>query len=346
MLMDVLEITERGLYCPAGDFYIDPWTDVERAVITHAHSDHARIGSRSYLAALPGERVLRARLGDEASIRFIPYGERITIGDAAISLHPAGHILGSAQIRIESRGEVWVVSGDYKTQSDPTCAPFEAIPCHGFVTEATFALPIYRWRSPGEVFGEINLWWKQNRDQGKASILYAYPLGKAQRILAGIDSTIGPILTHGSVERLTAEYRASGVALPPTQHAMSAPKKLFAEALILAPPMSNGNPWLRRFGDQSSAMASGWMRVRGARRRRSIDRGFVLSDHADWPALLATIAVTEAETIWATHGHTGPLVRWLQESGKNARGVVTHFEGETDENNVPENVADPEAGRK
>jgi putative mRNA 3-end processing factor len=328
----LLEITERGLYCPAGDFYVDPWTDVERAVITHAHSDHARAGSRSYLTALPGERVVRARLGEEASIQCVPYGERVRLGDAIVSLHPAGHILGSAQVRIELRGEVWAVSGDYKTQPDPTCAAFEAIRCHGFVTEATFALPIYRWRSPRDVFDEINSWWTQNREQRKASILYAYPLGKAQRILAGIDPSIGPILTHGAAERLTEEYRRSGVALPATQHALAASKNTFAQALILAPPMSNGNPWLRRFGEQSSGMASGWMQVRGARRRRSVDRGFVLSDHADWPALLATIAATEAESIWVTHGYVAPLVRWLEESGKNVRGIVTRFEGEAMEN--------------
>lgn len=333
-MREVLEITDRGLYCPAGDFYIDPWMDLERAVLTHAHSDHARIGSRNYLAAQPGERLLRARLGPEANIQCVAYGERVTLGDAIVSLHPAGHILGSAQVRIESHGEVWVVSGDYKTQPDPTCAPFELLHCHGFVTEATFALPIYRWRSPEDIFHEINLWWKQNRDEEKASVLYAYPLGKAQRILAGIDPTIGPILTHGSVERLTEEYRLSGIALPPTQHALTASKKIFPQALILAPPMSNGNPWLRKFGEQSSAMASGWMQVRGARRRRSVDRGFVLSDHADWPALLRTIAATEAEKIWVTHGHIAPLVRWLQESGRNARAVVTRFEADDLQNDT------------
>ncbi len=332
--MGLLEITERGLYCPSGDFYIDPWADVERAVITHAHSDHARAGSATYLTAQPGERLLRARLGETCSIQAVPYGERIAIGQTVISLHPAGHILGSAQVRIESRGEVWVISGDYKTQTDPTCAPFELVRCHGFVTEATFGLPIYRWDPPADVFTEINSWWKQNRDQGKASILYAYPLGKAQRILASIDSSIGPILTHGSVERLTAEYRASGIALPPTRHALTAARQQFAEALILAPPMSNGNRWLRRFGEQASAMASGWMRVRGARRRRSLDRGFVLSDHADWPTLLSTIAATEAETIWVTHGHTAPLVRWLQEAGRDALAVATRFEGDAPENST------------
>ncbi len=327
----LLTLTDCGLYCPAGDFHIDPWRPVERALITHSHADHARVGMKSYLTVSQGASILRARVGEDAAISTVAYGESIPLGDAHVSFHPAGHILGSSQIRVESRGQVWVVSGDYKIAVDATCEPFEPIRCHGFVTEATFALPIYRWKPQEDTFAEINQWWRANRAAGKASVLYGYALGKAQRMLAGIDPSIGPIFTHGAVERLTQIYRDAGVPLPPTHYAMSAGKKDFAGSLILAPPSANGSRWIRRFGDFSTALASGWMQIRGARRRRAIDRGFVLSDHADWPGLLNAIRATAAETIWVTHGQSEPLVRTLIEQGLDARAVQTEFEGELDE---------------
>ncbi|GAB4433295.1 MAG: ligase-associated DNA damage response exonuclease [Chloroflexi bacterium OHK40] len=327
--MDLIQLSERGLYCPAGDFYIDPWAPVERAVITHAHSDHARPGSQAYLTTSDGERVLRTRLGQGAPIRALPYGTTIRIGDVEISLHPAGHILGSAQVRVAHRGEVWCVSGDYKTDVDPTCAPFEPVRCHTFVSEATFALPIYRWQPQAEVFAAINAWWRANQAAGRASLLLGYALGKAQRLLAGLDASIGPILCHGAVERLNADYRAGGVALPPTRHSSAVERGFdWSKALIIAPPSAHGTPWTRRFGELSASLASGWMRIRGARRRRAVDRGFVLSDHADWPGLLAAIAATGAERVWATHGYSAVLARWLQEQGLEAIAVPTRFEGE------------------
>jgi len=327
----LLTLTDCGLYCGAGDFYIDPWRPVERAFITHSHADHARVGMGRYLTVAQGANLLRARVGEDANISTAAYGETVRAGDANVSFHPAGHVLGSSQIRVESRGQVWVVSGDYKSAVDATCEQFEPIRCHGFVSEATFALPIYRWKPQEDTFAEINDWWRANRAEGKASILYGYALGKAQRMLAGVDSTIGPIYTHGAVERLTQIYRDEGVPLPPTQYAMTVAKKEFAGSLILAPPFANGSAWIRRFGDSSTALASGWMQIRGARRRRAVDRGFVLSDHADWPALLNAIHATSAETVWVTHGQTEPLVRTLLEEGLDARGVRTEFEGELDE---------------
>jgi putative mRNA 3-end processing factor len=326
----MFQLTQRGLYCPAGDFYIDPWEAVDRAVITHAHGDHARWGSRAYLAARDGQRVLRTRLGDAASIETVDFGERVDMGGVRVSFHPAGHILGSAQIRAEHRGEVWVVSGDYKTDPDPTCAPFELVRCHTFVTESTFGLPVYRWCPQSEVFAQIEQWWRGNAAAGRASVLFAYALGKAQRILAGLlDRAVGPIYTHGAVEKLTRDYRLSGVTLPETTHAITVPKSRgFAGSLILAPPAASGTTWLRRFGELSDAFASGWMQVRGARRRRSVDRGFVLSDHVDWPSLLATISATGAEHVWVTHGFREPVVRWLRERGIDARAVASLWEGE------------------
>lgn len=249
-----------------------------------------------------------------------------------VSLHPAGHILGSAQVRVEHRGEIWVVSGDYKLEPDATCAPFEPVRCHTFVTESTFGLPIFRWRPEAEVWQEMNAWWRGNQETGKASIVFGYALGKAQRIIAGVDPAIGPIFTHGAVERLNRLYREQGVALPQTHYAAEVARSTdWTRALIVAPPSCNGSPWMRRFGRISTGFASGWMRIRGARRRRSIDRGFILSDHADWPELLRAIESTSAEKIWVTHGYRAPLVRWLSEKGLEAQAIDTRFEGERDE---------------
>ncbi|MEO8596990.1 MAG: ligase-associated DNA damage response exonuclease [Candidatus Solibacter sp.] len=310
----MLEVRQGGLYCPAGDFYIDPLLPADRALITHAHGDHARIGSRTYLTAREGEELLRARLGEQAAIQGLPYNERLRIGDVTVSFHPSGHILGSAQIRLERAGEVWVVSGDYKLAHDPTCAPFEPVRCHTFVTESTFGLPIFRWSDPDETLAQIRHWWRENREAGRASILFAYPVGKSQRLLSALDETEGPLVYFEGVERINQVYRASGVPLP-----YSAQTQDFSQALIVGSANLHGSPWARRFGaGASTAFASGWMRIRGARRRRSLDRGFVMSDHADWPGLQTAIAATGAETIWVTHGYVGPMVRWLTEQGKRA----------------------------
>jgi putative mRNA 3-end processing factor len=325
----LIEPTSRGLYCAAGGFHIDPWEPVERAVITHAHADHARPGSRVYLGAECARPVLRTRLGEEASIEGLAYGESRTIGDAKVSLHPAGHVLGSAQVRVEHRGEVWVVSGDYKLEPDPTCAPFEPVRCHAFVTESTFGLPIYRWAPPDALFAQVNRWWRGNAQAGRASVIFAYAFGKAQRILASVDASIGPIVVHGAVEALNAGYRECGVALPETKRVDDFPPRHdFAGALVIAPPSAQSSPWLRRFGDYSDAFASGWMAIRGARRRRAVDQGFALSDHADWLGLNRAIAATGAERVFVTHGSTTVLVRWLNELGLEAHPMKTEFEGE------------------
>ena len=321
--------TPRGLYCAAGDFFIDPWRPVDRAVITHAHGDHARPGSGAYLCAIRGQPVLRTRLGEEASIEAVKYGEARDINGVKVSLHPAGHVLGSSQVRVEHGGEVWVVSGDYKLDPDPTCEPFEPVRCHTFVTESTFGLPIYRWRSPDEIFAEVNRWWRVNAAAGRASVLFGYAFGKAQRILASVDAAIGPIMVHGAVEVLNRGYRECGVKLPETRMVGElGAKEDFAGALVVAPPSAQSSPWLRRFGDYTDAFASGWMAIRGARRRRVVDKGFVLSDHADWPGLNRAIEATGAQRIFVTHGHTAPLVQWLTERGLEAHTMKTEFEGE------------------
>ena len=321
--------TPRGLYCAAGDFYIDPWQPVDRAVITHAHGDHARPGSAAYLSATCGLPVLRTRLGEGSAIDGLAYGEVRDINGVKLSLHPAGHVLGSSQVRVEHGGEVWVVSGDYKLDPDPTCAPFEAVRCHTFITESTFGLPIYRWRTPEAIFADVNAWWRANQAAGRASVLFGYAFGKAQRILASVDDAIGPIVVHGAVEALNRGYRECGVKLPQTRMVSDLDKKEdYAGALIVAPPSAQSSPWLRRFGDYSDAFASGWMAIRGARRRRAVDQGFVLSDHADWPSLNRAIEATGAHRIFVTHGHTAPLVQWLNERGLEAHTMKTEFEGE------------------
>ena len=326
----LIEPTARGLYCRPGDFYIDPWQPVDRAVITHAHSDHARIGSARYLCAAPGLPPLRTRLGSEAAIEGVAYGERISSAGVTISLHPAGHVLGSSQVRIEHAGEVWVVSGDYKLDPDPTCAPFEPVRCHTFITESTFGLPIYRWSPPGATVAGINRWWRANAEARRASVLFAYAFGKAQRILASIDASIGPILVHGAVDTLNRAYREAGVELPPTKTVGESDRGFDAAgALVVAPPSAQSTPWLRRFGDYSDAFASGWMAIRGARRRQAVDQGFPFSDHADWPSLNRAIVATGAERVFVTHGQVGPLVRWLGERGLEAHAMQTEFEGES-----------------
>lgn len=324
--------TERGLYCAAGDFYIDPWRPVDFAIITHAHSDHARWGSQNYLTSEPGRIALQERLGATARIEGVPFGDRIVRNGVTVSFHPAGHILGSAQIRVEHGGEVWVISGDYKTEFDGISGMFESVRCHTFVTESTFALPIYRWRPQAEIFSEINDWWRENQVKERTSVLFAYSLGKSQRVLSGLDGSIGPIFLHGAVRKFVDIYEKAGVKFPPVESPdLEKTTAARGKALVIAPGSADNSPWLRKFGDVSTAFASGWMQVRGPRRRRALDRGFVLSDHADWEGLLASIEATGAERIWATHGYTGPLVRWLRERGKEAAAVKTHFESEKDD---------------
>jgi putative mRNA 3-end processing factor len=324
---DLIVARPEGLYCPPGDFHIDPWRPVERAIITHAHADHARFGHAHYLAAQTGTGVLLSRLPG-ISLQAVAYGERIAVNGVTVSLHPAGHVLGSAQVRLEYGGRVWVASGDYKVEPDPTCAPFETVRCDTFITESTFGLPIYRWDPPQSVFDSIDSWWRHNAAEGRASVIFAYSFGKAQRILAGVDAAIGPIFCHGAVEPLNRAYRDAGVPLPPTRLASeiaAKDKAAFKGALIVAPPSAQGSAWMRRFGDYSDAFASGWMRLRGTRRRRGVDRGFVLSDHADWPGLQSAIGSTGAERVIVTHGQIEPMVRWLREQGLEASAFTTEY---------------------
>jgi putative mRNA 3-end processing factor len=342
MSADMVIVRREGLYCVPGQFYIDPWRPVERAVITHAHGDHARGGHQHYLAAAAGVNVLRSRLG-AVNITGLAYGETVVHNGVTVSLHPAGHVLGSAQVRMAYRGEVWVASGDYKVEADSTCAPFEPVRCDTFITESTFGLPIYRWQPQQEIYDEINTWWAANAAQERTSVLLGYSFGKAQRILSGLDAGIGPIVCHGAVQSLNQVYRDGGVWLPPTVMVGEVAKSELSRSLVLAPPSAAGSPWIKRFGDFSDGFASGWMQLRGARRRRGVDRGFVLSDHADWPGLLQAIAATGAQRVIVTHGSIAVLVRWLQQQGLQASGFDTEY-GDDEAEDTPATGGDREDG--
>jgi putative mRNA 3-end processing factor len=318
---DLLTVTEAGLYCEKGDFHIDPSSPVPRAVLTHAHADHAPAGigqafcTRASVPLLAHRKVAQALEG-------LDYRAPVTLGGVRVSLHPSGHLLGAAQVRLEADGEVWVHSGDYKRAPDPTCAPFEPIACDVFITEATFGLPVFRWEPTGKVMQELLDWWMQNRAAGRASLLFCYALGKAQRILAELARlTERTVFVHGAMEAVCQLYREAGVILAPTETVVESEKRDFAGELVLAPISARGTPWMRRFGDRHEALASGFMRVRGNRRRRAFDRGFPLSDHADWPALLDTIAQVGARRIKVTHGYAQPLARFLREHGLEAEAL-------------------------
>ncbi|NBD28659.1 MAG: ligase-associated DNA damage response exonuclease [Alphaproteobacteria bacterium] len=326
----VLTFTEAGIYCPAGDFWIDPWRPVPRALITHGHADHARAGMGRYLATEAAAPVIRHRLGADIALQTTAYDTPMRIGDATVSFHPAGHVPGSAQIRVELGGEIWVVSGDYKTLDDGLSEPFEPVTCHSFITECTFGLPVFNWTPQDALADQINGWWRDNAAAGRFSLLGAYSLGKAQRLLRLVDPEIAPILTHGAIENTNAVLRGQGIALPATE--LVTPEtdlKSRTGALVLAPPSALGSAWARRFKPQSSAFASGWMALRGVRRRRAADRGFIVSDHADWTGLNDAIRATGAERVFVTHGYTGPFRRWLADQGYDAQVVSTEYDGES-----------------
>ncbi len=328
-LNDLIVLRPEGLYCPAGDFHIDPWRPVPRAIITHGHGDHARIGMGQYHCTRECLPILRWRLGEQR-YHAHAYGEAFALGAAKVSLHSAGHVLGSAQVRVEVDGEVWVASGDYKRQADPTCAPFEVVPCDTFITEATFGLPVYRWPDTPEVAREIVAWRRDCAARGEAAVLFCYALGKAQRVLAELlPFDDQPALLHGAIAAGVEVYRQSGIAMLDTRRVADEEKGAnFAGQLIMAPPSAAGSPWMRRFKRAQLGFASGWMRLRGNRRRRNYDRGFVVSDHADWPDLFRTVRETGARRVIATHGNTDAIIRALQEQGIAAEAFRTDYGGE------------------
>lgn len=338
--MELLQFTDKGIYCPIAKVYIDPWKPVKRALITHGHSDHARWGHQHYLCTERAKPVIRYRLGN-VKVETLKYRQVQKINGVAFSFWPAGHIIGSAQIKVEYKGEVWVVSGDYKLENDGLATAFESIPCHTFITESTFGLPVYKWKPQSSVFEEIHQWWQKNKDEGKVSVLTGYSLGKAQRIIQNLDTSIGRIYTHGAVENTNEVIRTQGILLKETTRVTEKIKKQeFIGNIVITPPSAINSPWMKRFSPVSIGIASGWMALRGTRRRRAVDRGFVLSDHADWPELNQAIKACGAERVFVTHGYTNIFRRWLEEQGIEAKEVKTEFEGELSEiNESSENVS-------
>lgn len=325
MSKPLLEFTDKGIYCPAGKFYIDPWQPVDDAVITHCHSDHAYPGHKRYLAHIHSKEVLLYRLG-EISLQTVQYGEKVLKNGVLVSLHPAGHVIGSAQVRVEHLGQVWVVSGDYKVENDGISAPFEPVPCHHFISECTFGMPVYQWKPQRAVFADINNWWRGNLQQGVSTVLVGYSLGKAQRILQNLDLSHGKVYTHGVIENTNEALRRNGIVLNPTHRITpGSSKEEVRKGIILAPPSAVGTPWMRRFQPYSFGYCSGWMAIRGAKRRRAADRGFVLSDHADWDGLISAIDATGCECVYLTHGYTASFTRYLNEIGYNAKEVHTLY---------------------
>jgi putative mRNA 3-end processing factor len=328
--VSLLELTSKGLYCARADVYIDPWRPVERALITHAHADHSRYGHQHYLAHHHSAPIMRHRLGN-IDVQGTEYAEIININGVHFSFHPAGHIPGSAQIRVEHKGEVWVASGDYKLEPDGISTPFESVKCHCFITESTFGLPAFKWKPQKEIFDEVNTWWRKNAEQGKASVLTGYSLGKAQRLLANVDANIGPIYTHGAIDEINQlMLKHQIIELPEIHRVIGLEKKEdYRGALIVAPPSVQGSPWLKKLQPYSLAMASGWMALRGIRRRRGADKGFVISDHADWDALNTAIKESAAERVLVAHGYTDIFSRWLQEQGYDAQPLQTEYGDES-----------------
>lgn len=337
----LLRFDQNGIYCRQADVYIDPWRPVKKAIITHAHSDHARWGNQSYLAHHDTVPLLRLRLGADINVEGFDYNHPIEINGVQISLHPAGHIPGSAQIRLEYKGEIWVVSGDYKLQQDGISVPFEPVRCHHFITESTFGLPVYNFPPAQQVYDEINEWWRRNAAAGQNVVIIGYALGKAQRILHHLDSGIGPVWVHGAVANVNTILEEQGVVLQPWQRVSpEQAKKDFNGAMIVAPPSAMGSSWLKRFEPYSLGICSGWMQLRGARRRRSADRGFIMSDHCDWTQLNEAVAATGAEHVYVTHGYKSVYAKWLRENNHiHATEVETLYEGESLEGSQEETEA-------
>lgn len=331
MKRSLLEFTDKGIYCPPAGVYLDPWKPVSKALITHGHSDHARWGHKKYVTHHHNKPIIERRLG-KIAVQGLGWDEPFTVNNVKFSFHPAGHIPGSSQIKVSHKGEVWVFTGDYKLENDSISQPFEPLSCHGFITECTFGIPAFTWRPQQEVYDDINAWWQQNKSEGRTSVLFAYSLGKAQRLLKHLDPSIGSIYTHGAIENMT-EILRNIISLPGTKLITrdTSPKEVSGH-LIIAPPSTHGSTWLRKFTPYVTASASGWMAFRGARRRRSVDKGFVLSDHADWPGLLEAVKHTGCERVIATHGYTEIFSRYLREElGYDARVETTQYEGDTAE---------------
>lgn len=333
MKTPLLAFNANGIYCAAADVYLDPWRKVDKAIISHGHADHSRWGNKKYITHHHNIPIMKHRLG-EIDVEGKAYGESFTINTVKFSLHPAGHVIGSSQIRVEHKGEVWVFTGDYKDEADGVCMPFEAVKCHTFITECTFGLPAFKWKPQAEVMQDINQWWAENKAEGRTSVLFGYSLGKAQRLLKNLNPDIGKIYTHGAIENMTEVLRPLVEFPETTRVTRDSTKKELNGNLVLAPPSAHGGTWIRKMVPYATASASGWMTFRGARRRRAIDKGFVMSDHCDWDGLLNSVKATGCEKVICTHGYTTIFSKYLRELGYDARTQETQYEGESVETDL------------
>jgi putative mRNA 3-end processing factor len=329
----LLVFNQNGIYCAVADVYLDPWRKVNKAIISHGHADHSRWGNKKYITHHDNIPIMKHRLG-EIDVMGKAYGESFTINTVKFSLHPAGHVIGSSQIRVEHKGEVWVFTGDYKDEADGVSAPYEPVKCHTFITECTFGLPAFKWKPQAEVMSDINQWWAENQAEGRTSVLFGYSLGKAQRLLKHLNPEIGKIYTHGAIENMTEVLREMVDFPETTRVTRDTTKKEINGNLVLAPPSAHGGTWIRKMVPYVTASASGWMTFRGARRRRAIDKGFVMSDHCDWDGLLNSIKATGCEKVICTHGYTDIFSKYLREIGYDARTEATQYDGETDDSDL------------
>lgn len=338
----LLCFNDKGIYCEPAGVYLDPWKPVDKAIITHGHADHSRWGHKQYITHHSNVPIIKHRLG-EIEVSGKEYGETFTINNVKFSFFPAGHIIGSSQVRVEHKGEVWVFSGDYKTEDDGLAVPYEPVKCHAFITECTFGLPAFKWLPQDQVMNDINSWWQQNQSDGKTSVLFGYSLGKAQRLLKFLDPSIGRIFTHGAIENMTEVLRPLADFPETTRITRDVKKEEIKGGVVLAPPSAHGSTWIRKMVPFETGMASGWMAFRGARRRRAVDRGFVLSDHCDWQGLLSSIKATGCERVICTHGYSEIFSRFLNENGYDARTAETQYEGELAEMNAKPEDKDEES---
>ncbi len=343
-MSQLISFTDRGLFCEAGNFYIDPWKPVDKAVITHGHSDHAYSGHKSYLCHHFTKPILQLRLGDQ-QYQTAEWSERVDINGVRVSLHPAGHIIGSSQIRVEYKDEVWVVSGDYKTEDDGLSGAFEAVKCNTFITESTFGLPIYKWKPQAEIHEDIVNWVARNKENGRTSVILAYSLGKAQRVLQAIKETAQTIYAHGAIYNMQQTLIDAGWNITPVERITpETPKDKLKGAIVIAPPSADGTPWMKKFTPYAVGVCSGWMQVRGNMRRRNADAGFALSDHCDWPALLDSVKATGAENVFVTHGFQAAFSRYLNEENiAKAAEVKTKYGIEDEEGALLNEVEEAEA---
>jgi len=336
--MSLIKFTNKGIYCKQGDFYIDPWQPVDLAITTHGHADHVKWGNKAYLCHDLTRPILNQRLGPDLKIETLPYNKQIDINGVKLSLFPAGHVIGSSQIRLEYKGEVCVVSGDYKVEYDGISTEFEPVKCHTFVSESTFGLPIYKWQPQNVIFSQIKEWISGNHDKNKTSVLVAYSLGKAQRLIKGLEG-YGDIYVHNSIANLNEGFVKAGVNLPETIRITADTKKDdLQKGIVIVPPALAEGRWIKNLINGATGVCSGWMQVRASRRWRSADAGFALSDHADWPGLLSAIEATEAQKVYVTHGFTSTFSKYLNEIGIESEEVKTQYGNEEDDEKIEEQV--------